>query len=41
MVAVAVVDRLAEAVEVEDRRATDCSMPGVSVEVEALEVVQS
>lgn len=40
VVAVAVVDRLAEAVTVEDRRATKCSMTGEAVEVEALEVVQ-
>ena len=37
---VAVVDRLAEAVAAEDRMATDCSMTGGPVEVEALEVVQ-
>ena len=40
VVAVGVVDRLAEAVAVEDRMATECSMTGGSVEAEALEVVQ-
>ena len=40
VVAVAVVDRLAEAVAVEDRMAMECSMTGGVVEVEALEVVQ-